>query len=682
MEQYIKIIITLAILLILVLLYIIKNLRVKIASLEETLEEESKNRQLLDNIPIPIFVKNKELKLSYINKTFSIEFGINEKKAIEQITRYVQKSKEEVSFSYDNNIQKQTLVLQSNTIDTNGKPLGKVGAIFDVDNFKKDINSLIEWRKRYDLAVESCGYGMWDWDILNDTIYFSSKWKEIMGYKNSEEINSLNSWLNIVDARDMARVNEALKRHLEGKSKTFIVEHRLKLSKSLKWINIRGHVLFDHNNNAIRMTGLIIDITDKKEVESKLSKSQKLFTTFMDNLPAIAFIKDDKQRYIYINNFYERYIGFKEWKDKTAKEIFDEQTAANIMENDRRAFYEGVKQHEEVILNAEGTPKYFEAYKFPINNGKDKSLLCGFSIDITKQKIYKEKVRLFAEIFNNTSEGILVTDAAQKIIITNKAFEKSTGYSSYEAIGKHPSFLKSDEQDIEIYSEINKSLEKTGYFSGEIINVSKSGSLLPALLSMNDIKNEQGEITNFFIIFQNIKDIKENENKLRKLANYDSLTKLPNRFLFEDRLRQSIANTKRRHKKMALVFVDLDDFKKVNDTLGHDAGDLVLTTVAEKLLFSVRENDTVARLGGDEFVIILEDIDDVQNLQKICKKVLRNLNTPFQLAGKEYQVNASLGASICPDHTGEYQELLKFADVSMYEAKNSGKNSVAIYEPH
>ena len=507
MEQYIKVIIALAILLILVLLYIIKNLRVKIASLEEILEEESKNKQLLDSLPFPVFVKNKDSKLSYKNKAFSIEFGINEKKSVEQLVRYVQKPKEQVSFAYDNNIQKQTLVLQAGILDTNRNLQGKVGAIFDIDNFKKDIDSLIEWKKRYNLAVESCGYGVWDWDILSGTIYFSSKWKETMGYKSNEEINSLNSWLNLVDARDMARVNEALNRHINGKSKIFIVEHRLKLSKNLKWINIRGHALFDHNNNAVRMTGLIIDITDKKEIESKLSKSQKLFATFMDNLPAIAFIKDEKHRYIYINNFYEKYIGFKEWKNKTAKEIFDEKTASNIAENDRRAFYEGIKQHEEVIPNAEGTPKYFEAYKFPIDNGNDEKLLCGFGIDITKQKIYKGKVRLFAEIFNNTSEGILVTDAAQKIIITNKAFEKSTGYSSYETVGKHPSFLKSDEQDIGIYDKINKSLEKTGCFSGEIINVSKSGNLLPTMLSMNGIKNEQGEITNFFIIFQDIKKI-------------------------------------------------------------------------------------------------------------------------------------------------------------------------------
>jgi diguanylate cyclase (GGDEF)-like protein/PAS domain S-box-containing protein len=679
MELNTKIIIIVVSLVLLILLYVINNLRSKIFTLEKIVQEESENKILLEHLPIPVFYKDKNSKIIYKNRAFSLSFGINEKQACEKLSKYASKTKEQMSLIFDNNIKKQTLVLQSSILNENKELKGKIGTILDITNFKKDINALIKWKKRYNLAVEGCGYGIWDWDITNNNIYFSSKWKETMGYENNEEINSLNSWLNLVDARDMARVNEALNRHLNGKSKIFVVEHRLKLSKKLKWINIRGKALFDHNNTAIRMTGQIIDITDKKELENKLNKSQKLFAIFMDNLPAIAFIKDIQQRYIYMNHFYENYIGFKEWKNKTPNQIFDKGTAAKIIANDRRAFYEGVKKYEEMIPNEQGTTKYFEAYKFPIDNGNDEKLLCGFSVDITQEKIYKEKIRLYAEIFNNTSEGILVTDNEQNIMLVNKAFEKTTGYTSFEVIGKHPSFLKSDEQDEVIYNKINKSLEETGHFSGEIINMGKKGNLLPTLLSINNIKNEQGKITNYFFIFQNIEDIKANEEKLKKLASYDVLTKLPNRFLFKDRLKQCIANTKRSQKKMALVFVDLDDFKLVNDTLGHDAGDLVLTKVAEKLSQSIRENDTVARLGGDEFVIILEDIKDTENLNKICQKILSNLNTPFQLISQQYQINASLGASIYPDHARDHAKLLKLADKSMYEAKNSGKNTVAIY---
>jgi len=682
MEQNTKIIIIVVSLVILVFLYIIKNLRSKVFALEKKVQEESENKTILEYLPIPVFFKDKNSKITYKNRAFCVSFGINEKSQTEKLSRYALKAKEQMTLNFDNNIKKHTVVLQSNIFDEDKKLKGKIGTILDITNFKKDISTLIEWRERYNLAVGECGYGVWDWDITNDNIYFSSKWKETMGYENNEEINSLNSWLSLVDARDMARVNEALNRHLNGKSDIFVVEHRLKLSKNLKWINIRGKALFDHNNNAIRMTGLVIDITDKKELENKLNKSQKLFATFMDNLPAIAFIKDIQQRYVYINHFYENYIGFKEWKNKTPNQIFDKDTAANILANDRRAFYEGVKKHEEMIPNAEGVAKYFEAYKFPIDNGNDEKLLCGFSVNITQEKIYKEKIRLYAEIFDNTTESILVTDSRQNIVLVNNAFEKTTSYTSFEVMGKHPSFLKSDEQDEEIYDKINQSLEKTGHFSGEIINVSKKGNLLPTLLSINDIKNEEGKITNYFFIFQNIEEIKENEKKLKKLASYDILTKLPNRFLFKDRLKRCIANVKRSHQKMALVFVDLDDFKSVNDTLGHDAGDFVLIEVAKSLSKSVRENDTVARLGGDEFVLILEDIKDVENLNKICQKILRNLNIPFQLVGKEHQVNASLGASIYPDHTSNYKNLLKLADASMYEAKKSGKNTVVVYEPH
>ncbi len=679
MEYDIRIIIAIVILAILILLMVIKSLVSKISILEKKLREESGNKKLLDNLPFPIFYKDKNAKIVYKNKAFISNFGINIKTTTDYLCKYSSKPKEQMILNFDNNIQKSVLIYVSTILDENRDKKGSIGAIFDISSFKKDIDALIEWKKRYSLSVDGCGYGMWDWDIINSNIYCSVQWKEIMGYDSSEEINSLNSWLNLVDTRDMARVNEALNKHLNKRSEIFVIEHRLRLSKSVKWINIRGKALFDHNGNAIRMTGLIIDISQRKRIENELSKSQKLFATFMDNLPAIAFIKDTKQRYIYLNNFYENYIGFKEWRNKTVDEIFDEQTAKNIKDNDRRAFYEGVKKHEEIIPNAEGVPKYFEAYKFPIDNGNDEKLLCGFGIDVTKEKVYQEKIRLYAEIFNNTSEGILITDNKQNIVVANKAFEKSTGYSIYEIRGKHPNFLKSDDQDEEIFNTINKSLEKDGYYFGEVLNKSKEGQALPVLMSINNIKDKRGEITNYFVIFQNIEEIKENEKKLKKLANYDVLTKLPNRFLFEDRLKRSISAVKRAHTKIALVFVDLDNFKSVNDSLGHDAGDYVLIKVAEKLIQSVRDNDTVARLGGDEFVMILENIKDIKSLKIVCEKILQNLNIPFKLVDKTYKVNASLGVSISPLHTVDYNELIKFADIAMYEAKNSGKNNVVVY---
>ncbi|NOX16151.1 MAG: diguanylate cyclase [Epsilonproteobacteria bacterium] len=673
------IILIIATLIVFVLLIIIKKFVSRIATLKKELQDANDNQTLLDNLPLPIFYKDENGKIIYKNSSFDISFGINTKETIGYLSKYTSKPKERITLKFDNNIEKSVSVYTSIILAQNKDKKGTIGAIFDTSGFKKDIDSLIEWKKRYSLSVDGCGYGVWDWDIVNSNIYFSLKWKEIMGYDSSEDISSLNSWLNLVDARDMARVNEALNKHLNKQSEVFIIEHRLRLSKSVKWINIRGKALFDSFGKAIRMTGLIIDISERKKIEHELSKSQKLFATFMDNLPAIAFIKDTKQRYIYLNNFYENYIGFKEWRNRTVDEIFDKQTAKNIKENDRRAFYEGVKKHEEVIPNAEGIPKYFEAYKFPIDNGNDEKLLCGFGIDITKEKVYQEKIRLYAEIFNNTSEAIIITDEKKNILIVNKAFEKSTGYAFYEVQGKNPSFLAANEQDREIFDAIDKSLEKDGYYFGEVLNTSKTGQPLPMLISANNIKSQQGKITNYFMIFQNIEEIKENEKKLKKLANYDVLTKLPNRFLFEDRLKRSITNVKRVRSKMALIFIDLDNFKAVNDTLGHDAGDFVLMQVAKKLTKSIRNNDTVARLGGDEFVMILENIKDVKSLNILCKKILQNLNVPFKLLDEAYAINASLGVSICPVHSTDYNELIKFADIAMYKAKNSGKNAAVIY---
>lgn len=474
-----------------------------ISSLKQELQFERKNKKLLDALPIPVFYKDKNAKIVYKNSAFISNFGINTQETSSYLSKYASKPKEQITLKFDNNIEKPVLLYISTILDENRNKEGSIGTIFDVSNFKKDIDILVEWKKRYSLGVEGCGYGIWDWDIVNSDIYFSAQWKEIMGYDSSQEINSLNSWLNLVDARDMARVNEALNRHLNGKSKIFIIEHRLRLSKNVKWINIRGKALFDHNGNAIRMTGLIIDISRRKRIENELSKSQKLFATFMDNLPAIAFIKDTKHRYIYLNNFYENYIGFKEWKDRTVDEIFDRKTAENIIENDRKAFYEGIKKHEEMIPNEEGLPQYFEAYKFPIDSGNDEKLLCGFGVDITQEKVYQEKIFLYTEIFNSTSDSIFITDEKQRVISINQAFEKYTGYNIHDVKGKTPSFLRVYDQDKEVFSVINKSPKKDGRYLEKVLNISKSGSAISAFVNIGSIKNSMGRVTNYFVIYKN-----------------------------------------------------------------------------------------------------------------------------------------------------------------------------------
>ncbi len=384
MEYNLNFIVISVLLTILLLLYIILVLNRKLNTLSKQINNERRYKKFLESISVPIFYKENSGSITYTNPSFDIAFGINKIKTINTISKLLKKPLEQLELNYDNDIQKRAIIFSSSVHNENSDTDGKIGVIFDINTFKKDIISLLTWKQRYSLAIEGPGYGLWDWNILEGKFYFSSQWKKIMGYEIEDKPENLNSWLGIVDSRDMAKVNEALNKHLSGLNEVFNIEHRIRLSVGMKWVNIRGKALFDHENNAIRMVGLIVDISKRKKAETKLSKSQRLFASFIDNLPGIAFIKDENSRYIYLNRYYENLIGFKEWRNKTPNELFDEETAKNILENDKKAFFQGEKTHKEAIPNEEGNLKYFETYKFPVNDENGEKLLCGFGVELTR----------------------------------------------------------------------------------------------------------------------------------------------------------------------------------------------------------------------------------------------------------------------------------------------------------
>lgn len=664
----------------LLLVYLLLKARKKIVFLENRRNDEIDYKNFMDFLPLPVLYEKKGQKVTFTNKTFDLLFNINKKVAIETLSNAYIHPIEKMELTYDNDIKKQVMVYSSNIFDNKKNPTATIRIIIDTNEFQTLIHTLLKAKQRYELAVDNSLFGVWDWDIKNDTFYVSPQWKHIMGYEEKENPKNINFWLNLVDAKDMANINESINRHLRGATEIFAEDHEVKLSDEKKWVSAIGKALFDSHNEAIRFSGLIFDISGKRKKENEVNRSQKLFASFMDNLPAIAFIKDTHNRYIYLNSFYQNYIGFRDWKNKTPLEIFDKDIAEAIIENDRKALYEGQKKHEEIIPNAEGELKYFKAYKFPIDSENNEKFICGFGIDSTKEKIYLTKINLYAKIFDNTTEAILITDENFKIIAINKAFETNMGYGENDVLGKNPKFLKPPEEDDRFYDNLPQVLKKEKQFSGELLISTKQGAVIPELVKINCIKNTQGKVVNYFAIYQSIAEQKKLERHLKKLAQFDTLTKLPNRFLFKYKLVSALEHVEKFNIKVALVFVDLDNFKNVNDTLGHDAGDIVLMQTAQKLTRSVRENDVVARLGGDEFVIILEDIQNIENLNHICKKILSKLNEPFRLLDTTYQISASLGVSISPDHTVNYRDLLKYSDQAMYQAKNNGKNKIVIHK--
>lgn len=287
--------------------------------------------------------------------------------------------------------------------------------------------------------------------------------------------------------------------------------------------------------------------------------------------------------------------------------------------------------------------------------------------------------RLSSTVFDNSSDAIMVSDRHNRIISVNTAFCEITGYTREDVLGKDPKMLSAGRQPHEFYLELWNSLREAGKWNGEIWNRRKTGELYPEWLSISTVRNNQGEITHYVGIFSDITERKQAEERVRHLAHYDALTDLPNRTLFHDRLQQALIQAQRGHEQVAVMFIDLDRFKVINDTLGHSVGDLLLQAVAHRLTNCVRQGDTVCRQGGDEFVILLPEIGRAEDAALVAQKILDSVSQPFFLDGHELHISSSIGISFFPSDGGTVEALMKNADVAMYRAKDLGRNNFQFY---
>jgi diguanylate cyclase (GGDEF)-like protein/PAS domain S-box-containing protein len=301
--------------------------------------------------------------------------------------------------------------------------------------------------------------------------------------------------------------------------------------------------------------------------------------------------------------------------------------------------------------------------------------------EITMRIEVEQQLKLFAKVFENALEGITITDAGGDIIAVNRAFTDITGYEAAEAIGKNPKLLKSDRHDDAFYRDMWQSLRERGSWVGEIWNRRKNGEAYPEILSISSIYGSDGNATHYVAVFHDITDMKRKEEQIRHQAYHDALTGLPNRSLANDRLEMAILHAKRVGTKVALFFLDLDHFKKVNDSLGHAFGDRLLQKAGKRLLEIVREEDTVARLGGDEFLVIAVGISSEQQLIELAERLVGCFAYPFQVDRHELHITFSIGITLYPDDGENIADLTRNADVAMYQAKQQGRNSYSLFTP-
>lgn len=366
----------------------------------------------------------------------------------------------------------------------------------------------------------------------------------------------------------------------------------------------------------------------------------------------------------------------------TVFRIVHEQTGAALSSPIHDALRDGKVSHcsnQSMLLTRAGQRLPVSDSAAPIHDG-DGQVVGAVLVfqDASERRAYERNLSLFEKVFQHTSEPIIITKPNGAIIDVNDAFCRISGYRRSEVLGQTPALMRSGRHAPDFYSRMWSELRATGHWEGEIWDRRKSGEVYPKWLVINAVRDPFGKTTHFVGIFTDITSLKEAEDRLHQLAHYDVLTGLPNRTLFQDRLQRAIYHATRAGRQVALMFLDLDHFKHINDRLGHPAGDDLLTQVAERLTSQVRESDTVARVGGDEFTVILTDLNCEEDATQVAGKILDAFSRPFTVAGEAIVSSPSIGIALFPDAGRDLAGLIKAADAAMYEAKQKGRNHFVV----
>ncbi|WP_306606850.1 EAL domain-containing protein [Azonexus sp.] len=437
-----------------------------------------------------------------------------------------------------------------------------------------------------------------------------------------------------------------------------------------------------------RIMGLIVGLASYLSHLSltnlRLNESRSQMETLINALPDPVWLKDTEGTFMACNQAFSRLFGApaSEIIGRTDYDFTSQELADFFRQKDQEALLAGEpKLNEEWLIHAEsGQVIFLETIKTPMPgfNGQVIGVL-GIGRDMTDRKRVENNLHLMSRVFSNSGEAILITDANNRILAVNHEFTKLTGYSQEEAIGQDPRMLSAGNTTPEIYRDMWAALESSDHWQGELWDRRKTGEPYPKRLSISVVRDNAGKIVNYIGAFEDITDRKAAEDKILFLAHHDALTGLPNRFSLYQRLEQGMVFARRYGKSLAVMLIDLDHFKTINDTLGHNVGDQLLVLVAKRLQQAVRESDIVARLGGDEFVVVLAGIDSESDVAEIAGKIVTQLAAPYRIAGTELRTSPSVGICFYPEDAGETSELIKNADIAMYHAKASGRGNYQFY---
>ncbi len=403
-----------------------------------------------------------------------------------------------------------------------------------------------------------------------------------------------------------------------------------------------------------------------------------LLDSVLNHTPLCIAFKNMSGKIIRVNQLFAHLFGLSESEviGKFEAELFPLELGKELSKLDAKVTAEARFFEKEIVLSIKGVQRVFMLIKFPWLTEQQEEFGIGCILtDITHTKWLEKKYGLAQKVIENAAEAVVFTDAQGLIVDVNDAYQNITGYRRSELIGKNPNVLKSGRHDRQFYQAMWMQIKEQGAWSGEVWDRRKNGEIYPKWLMINAMTDDDGIPTGYVGIFNDLSEKKEAEEKLEELSFYDPLTHLPNRVLFYDRLSVGISIAKREKHQLAVLMIDLDRFKVINDSLGHNIGDELLELIAKRFLTLGRESDTVARLGGDEFAILLPELKSAEDASVVAQNVIDALLAPFSLEEHNINIGASIGISIFPCDGADVNGLVKRAELALYKAKEQGRNN-------
>ena len=516
-------------------------------------------------------------------------------------------------------------------------------------------------------------------DFVSDAI------EDISGYPASLLMRSSSAkWSEIVCPEDRRRHARTVKDALVS-GRPYQFEYRITDAMGTeRWVAEDGQPQKDPAGGLDWIDGIISDISERKHNEMRIEGLLAEQSAILDNVMfGVMFVRG--RRVVSVNRRCEELFGY------TSDEMVGQSTAM-VFPSDEAFDAAGKVQYPALALDR----NFSEERQYRRSDGTlFWCLLSGRALDplhpadgsiwvyadVTERRQAEEKLRLSATVLEHIADGVMVIGLDGRIVAVNPAFTQITGYTEQEALGQDSTLTRSSRHDSAFYTKMWNELATSGFWRGEIWNLRKNGVLYLEWLTISAVRDDNSAITHYVGVFSDITKVKESQDKLDHLAHHDPLTALPNRLLFHDRLQHAIDRAARDKQQLAILFIDLDRFKNVNDTLGHHVGDELLKQVAGALSGRLRDGDTLARLGGDEFIVLLENVDGEFGAGHVAEKLMAMFEQPFTVSDYELFVTGSVGISVFPNDAEDLNMLIRNADVAMYQAKARGRNGYQFYAP-